>query len=84
MMVVMQLCIFCLVRAPKLAGGIGIANSEEEEFLKAQIDKRMASSPGWFTKQRDALKGVSEETTTGVLRLYQLAEAGGLPFPAIM
>ena len=58
-------------------------SSEEEEFLKAQINKRMASSPGWFTKQRDALKGVSEETTTGVLRLYQLAEAGGLPFPAI-
>ena len=41
-------------------------SSEEEEFLKAQINKRMASSPGWFTKQRDALKGVSEETTTGV------------------
>lgn len=57
--------------------------SEEEEFLKAQMEKRLASSPGWFTKQRDAIKGVSEETTTGVLRLYQLAEAGGLPFPAI-
>jgi adenosylhomocysteinase len=57
--------------------------SEEEEFLKAQIHNRLASSPGWFTRQRDAIKGVSEETTTGVLRLYQLAEAGGLPFPAI-
>jgi adenosylhomocysteinase len=57
--------------------------SEEEEFLKAQIQTRLASSPGWFTGQRDAIKGVSEETTTGVLRLYQLAEAGGLPFPAI-
>ena len=57
--------------------------SEEEEFLKAQIHTRLASSPGWFTGQRDAIKGVSEETTTGVLRLYQLAEAGGLPFPAI-
>ena len=57
--------------------------SEEEEFLKAQIHARRASSPGWFTSQRDAIKGVSEETTTGVLRLYQLAEAGGLPFPAI-
>ncbi|MGB2410892.1 MAG: adenosylhomocysteinase, partial [Candidatus Puniceispirillaceae bacterium] len=57
--------------------------SEEEEFLKAQIQVRLASSPGWFTRQRDAIKGVSEETTTGVLRLYQLAEAGGLPFPAI-
>ena len=57
--------------------------SEEEEYLKAQIEKRRASSEGWFTRQRDAIKGVSEETTTGVLRLYQLAEAGGLPFPAI-
>ncbi len=57
--------------------------SEEEEFLKAQIEARLKRSPGWFTKQRDALKGVSEETTTGVLRLYQLAEAGDLPFPAI-
>ena len=58
-------------------------SSEEEEFLKAQIEKRRAQSEGWFTCQRDAIKGVSEETTTGVLRLYQLAEAGGLPFPAI-
>ena len=58
-------------------------SSEEEEFLKAQIDKRRAQSEGWFTRQRDAIKGVSEETTTGVLRLYQIAEAGGLPFPAI-
>ena len=57
--------------------------SEEEEFLKAQLEKRLAESDGWFTRQRDAIKGVSEETTTGVLRLYQLAEAGGLPFPAI-
>ena len=58
-------------------------SSEEEEFLKAQIEKRRAQSEGWFTRQRAAIKGVSEETTTGVLRLYQLAEAGGLPFPAI-
>jgi adenosylhomocysteinase len=57
--------------------------SEEEEFLKGQIQVRLKKSPGWFSAQRDALKGVSEETTTGVLRLYQLAEAGGLPFPAI-
>ena len=57
--------------------------SEEEEFLKAQLEKRLAESDGWFTRQRHAIKGVSEETTTGVLRLYQLAEAGGLPFPAI-
>ena len=57
--------------------------SEEEEYLKAQLEVRLAKSPGWFTKQRDAIKGVSEETTTGVLRLYQLAEKDMLPFPAI-
>ncbi len=56
--------------------------SEEETYLKAQIAKRIASSPGWFTAQRDAIRGVSEETTTGVLRLYQLAEKGEMPFPA--
>ncbi len=57
--------------------------TEEEEVMYAQIKKRMEMSPGWFTKQRDALKGVTEETTTGVHRLYQLADKGLLPFPAI-
>ncbi len=57
--------------------------SEEEKAIYAQIKKRMASSPGWFVKQREAIKGVSEETTTGVHRLYQLMEEGKLPFPAI-
>ncbi|MCJ8308426.1 MAG: adenosylhomocysteinase [Rhizobiaceae bacterium] len=57
--------------------------SEEEEYLFAQIKKRLKASPGWFTKQRDEIKGVSEETTTGVHRLYQLVEKGLLPFPAI-
>ncbi|MCP4184995.1 MAG: adenosylhomocysteinase [Hyphomicrobiales bacterium] len=57
--------------------------SEEEEVLFAQIKKRMELSPGWFTKQRAAIKGVTEETTTGVHRLYQLAEKNMLPFPAI-
>jgi adenosylhomocysteinase len=57
--------------------------SEEEEVLFAQIRKRMAQTPGWFTKQRDAIQGVTEETTTGVNRLYQLQKQGLLPFPAI-
>ncbi|WP_440981126.1 adenosylhomocysteinase [Shinella sumterensis] len=57
--------------------------SEEEEILFAQIKKRLAASPGWFTKQRDAIKGVTEEPTTGVNRLYQLQQKGLLPFPAI-
>jgi adenosylhomocysteinase len=58
-------------------------SSEEEEILFAQIKKRMAATPGFFTKQRDAIKGVTEETTTGVNRLYQLHAKGLLPFPAI-
>jgi adenosylhomocysteinase len=58
-------------------------DSEESECFFAQIRKRMAASPGWFVKQRHAIRGVSEETTTGVHRLYQLMEKGRLPFPAI-
>jgi adenosylhomocysteinase len=58
-------------------------NSDEEVALFAQMKKRMGSSPGWFTRIRDAIRGVSEETTTGVLRLYQMQQRGELPFPAI-
>ena len=57
--------------------------NEEEEAMKNQILKRMASNPGWFTEVKNSLKGVSEETTTGVLRLHQMSEKGDLPFPAI-
>ncbi len=57
--------------------------NEEEEALKAQIMSRLKSSPGWFTKVKNSIQGVTEETTTGVLRLYQMAEKGDLPFPAI-
>jgi adenosylhomocysteinase len=57
--------------------------SEEEIYFYAQIKKRLKASPGWFTKQRHAIKGVTEETTTGVNRLYRLMEKGHLPFPAI-
>ncbi|NBC30100.1 MAG: adenosylhomocysteinase, partial [Spirochaetes bacterium] len=57
--------------------------SEEEEYLYAQIRKRFTESPGWFAKIKAGLKGVSEETTTGVNRLYKLARNGELPFPAI-
>ena len=62
---------------------IPVPSSEEEEVIKAQIKKRMAESPGWFTKVKDQIKGVSEETTTGVNRLYQMVRDGQLPFPAI-
>ena len=57
--------------------------SEEEEALFRQIKKRLHSSKGWFSKQKEAILGVSEETTTGVNRLYQLEREGKLPFPAI-
>ena len=62
---------------------IEMPQSEEEEALFAQIKKRLAESPGWFVKQRHMIKGVSEETTTGVHRLYKMMEKGHLPFPAI-
>ena len=58
-------------------------SNEEEEALKKQLMTRFKSTPGWFTKVKNSIKGVSEETTTGVLRLYQMAEKGQLPFPAI-
>ncbi|WP_106358758.1 adenosylhomocysteinase [Yoonia maritima] len=62
---------------------LSVPTSEEEEAIFNQIKKRMAESPGWFTKTREAIKGVSEETTTGVHRLYDLHKKGQLPFPAI-
>ena len=62
---------------------IAVPTSEEEEALFAQIRKRIAETPGWFVKQRDMIQGVTEETTTGVHRLYKMVEEGRLPFPAI-
>ncbi|MGZ3216554.1 adenosylhomocysteinase [Paracoccus sp. T5] len=62
---------------------IPVPQSDEEAVIKAQIAKRMAQSPGWFTRTRDQILGVSEETTTGVHRLYDLQKNGQLPFPAI-
>ncbi|MGJ8627168.1 MAG: adenosylhomocysteinase [Sulfitobacter sp.] len=62
---------------------ISVPTSEEEEAIFAQIKKRMAETPGWFTKTKADIQGVSEETTTGVHRLYDLHKKGELPFPAI-
>ncbi|MGR3712858.1 MAG: adenosylhomocysteinase, partial [Shimia sp.] len=76
--------LYVLLGAKAEAGeDLGVATSEEEEAIHAQIKKRMAASPGWFTKTREAIMGVSEETTTGVHRLYDLHKKGELPFPAI-
>ena len=62
---------------------IAVPTSEEEEALFAQIRRRITETPGWFAQQRDAIRGVSEETTTGVNRLYKFHREGRLPFPAI-
>ncbi len=57
--------------------------NEEEEALFKVMKRYLAAKPGFYTAIRNACKGVSEETTTGVHRLYQMAERGELPFPAI-
>lgn len=58
------------------------ANAEEIEFQRA-LKAYVAAKPGYLTKTVKAILGVSEETTTGVMRLYQIAKQGKLPFPAI-
>ncbi|HXM85548.1 MAG TPA: adenosylhomocysteinase [Stellaceae bacterium] len=57
--------------------------SEEEEVLFAAIKQRLKSKPGWYSKLGASIKGVSEETTTGVHRLYLMETEGRLLFPAI-
>jgi len=57
--------------------------NEEETALYASIRKRLESQPGWYSTRLAAIRGVTEETTTGVKRLYKMAEEGRLPFPAI-
>ncbi len=76
---------YILIGARAEAGEDVLSNpgNEEEEILFAQIKKRMEQTPGFFTRQKEAIRGVSEETTTGVNRLYQLQKKGMLPFPAI-
>jgi adenosylhomocysteinase len=58
-------------------------SNEEEEVFVATIKKRLAKDSNFYSRVRESIKGVSEETTTGVIRLYQLQEKGELPFPAI-
>jgi adenosylhomocysteinase len=57
--------------------------NEEEEALYAVMKTYLRDKPGFYSAIRDSITGVSEETTTGVHRLYQLAAKGELPFPAI-
>jgi adenosylhomocysteinase len=70
-------------KAEKNPALIAHPKSEEEEFLFAEIRDRSKNQPGWFERQRKAIIGVTEETTTGVHRLYEMQKKGELPFPAI-
>jgi len=57
--------------------------NEEETALYASIRRRLEKEPGWYSSRLKHIRGVTEETTTGVKRLYRLAKEGRLPFPAI-
>jgi adenosylhomocysteinase len=57
--------------------------SEEETFLFASIKAKLAKDPKWYSARLSKIRGVTEETTTGVKRLYQMAKDGQLKFPAI-
>jgi adenosylhomocysteinase len=58
-------------------------SNDEEKSLFATIKKRLERDPGFYSKVKANMKGVSEETTTGVHRLYEMQKKGVLPFPAI-
>jgi adenosylhomocysteinase len=74
------------VLGPKAEKDISVISkpqNEEEEALFAVMRKMIDKKPGWYSKIAAQIKGVTEETTTGVHRLYQMAERKELPFPAI-
>ncbi len=69
-------------RAEKDASVVGKPSNEEEECLYAAIKAKLKTDPKWYTTRLAKIKGVTEETTTGVKRLYQMAQEGLLSFPA--
>jgi adenosylhomocysteinase len=71
------------MQAESNPGVIAKPTNEEEEVLFAAIRKRLKEQPGWYSKMAEGIKGVTEETTTGVHRLYQMEKEGRLLFPAI-
>ncbi len=71
------------MRAESDISVISKPGNEEEEVLFAAIAKRVKEQPGWYTKTALSIQGVTEETTTGVHRLYEMAQKGTLLFPAI-
>ena len=70
-------------RAEKDAAILDHPANEEETALYAAIRRKLAEDAGWYSRQLAAIRGVTEETTTGVHRLYQMAARGDLKFPAI-
>jgi adenosylhomocysteinase len=70
-------------RAESDAGLLAAPKSEEEEALFGSIKAKLKSDPKWYSTRVREVKGVTEETTTGVKRLYQMAKEGRLAFPAI-
>ncbi|MFZ1345236.1 MAG: adenosylhomocysteinase [Thiothrix eikelboomii] len=70
-------------RAEKDLSIVANPTSEEETYLYAAIRRRVEEQPGWYSKNLAAIRGVTEETTTGVHRLYQMHARGELKFPAI-
>lgn len=70
-------------RAERDPSVIANPSNEEEQVLFASIRSRLASHPGWYSRNLAEIRGVTEETTTGVHRLYEMEKKGELPFPAI-
>jgi len=70
-------------RAEKDPSAIAKPANEEERALYGAIRKRLEQQPAWYSKMLAGIRGVTEETTTGVHRLYQMQTEGRLPFPAI-
>jgi adenosylhomocysteinase len=71
------------IRAAQDPKAIAKPTNEEEEVLYAAIAARLKKSPGWYAAIGKSIRGVTEETTTGVHRLYEMAKKGTLLFPAI-
>jgi len=71
------------MRAEKDASVLSTPTCEEEEFLFASIKKKLAADPTFYSRNGAAIRGVTEETTTGVHRLYEMEKKGTLLWPAI-
>ncbi|MCF3627655.1 adenosylhomocysteinase [Thalassospiraceae bacterium LMO-SO8] len=71
------------IQAAKDPSVLDNPGSEEAEYMFASIKKKLAEDSGWYARQGEAIKGVTEETTTGVHRLYEMQKKGTLMFPAI-